>query len=314
MVDHDEEGGQAPDAVQPRESPPGGAADNVHVWKSDDVRAQIRPATVVVALAIGAGVLAGAGPVTSDDIRLLQFNLCGHSCSQDDAAKVGAIVDSLASFHPVAVSLNEVCGRQLGELLDGIAERGWAMSSRFMVTKRAGCGGGVDYGIAVLTRATIVDADPVTYAAQTRGTTELRGLLCVTGDLGRRPTRICTTHIVAGDEDPTGDLGREQVASAASHVGAYGVPVVLMGDFNLRPTDRGMSAMYTRSHRGGGYGIFDEVDQGSDNCRCGEATHDSGAKYDYIFLTARDFAVAGGVATGSRFSDHDLLRGWVTRR
>jgi endonuclease/exonuclease/phosphatase family metal-dependent hydrolase len=114
-----------------------------------------------------------------------------------------------------------------------------------MVTKRDGCSDGVDYGIAVLTRTTIVDADPVTYTAQNQGSTEFRGLLCVKAELGRRPTRICTSHIVASDEDRGGDLRREQIASAASHVGAYRVPVVPMGDFNLRPTDRAMSAMYT---------------------------------------------------------------------
>lgn len=290
--------------------------DNTHVWNSGHVWARIRPATVALALAIGAGVVAGTGPVTADadDIRLLQFNLCGHACSDDDADKVRAVVDSLAGFHPAAVSLDEVCGRQLAEVLDGVAGRGWAMNSRFMVTKRDGCRRGVDYGIAVLTRTAIVDADRVTYVAQSPGTAELRGLLCAKADLGRRPTRICTSHIVAGDEDPGGDIRRAQIASAAARVDSYRVPVVLMGDFNLRPTDRGMSALYAPSHRGGGNGVFDEVDQGPDDCRCGGPTQDSGDKYDYIFLTARDFEVVEGDVTPARFSDHDLLRGRVIHR
>jgi endonuclease/exonuclease/phosphatase family metal-dependent hydrolase len=279
------------------------------------VRAQLRPAAVVLALAVGAGVLCGTGPVTASatDVRLAQFNLCGHSCGDADADKVGAVVDAVAGLHPAAVSLNEVCERQLAGILDGIAGRGWAMSSRFMLTKRDGCGGGVDYGIAVLTRRTIVDADPMTYAAQSQGTDEFRGLLCVAADLGRRATRICTTHIVAGDEDRSGKLRREQIASAASRVGAYRGPVVLMGDFNLPPSAAAMSALYTRSHRGGGSGAFDEVDQGPQLCRCGEHTH-ARAKYDYIFVTARDFDVVDGDATPARFSDHDLLRGWVIDR
>jgi endonuclease/exonuclease/phosphatase family metal-dependent hydrolase len=287
------------------------------VWNAGGVWAQIRPTAFVLALAIGAGVLAGTGPVTSagDDIRLVQFNLCGHVCRDDDADKVGGVVNSLAGFHPMAVSLNELCRPQLAAVLDGISRRGWAMHARFLVTERGGCRGGVDYGIAVLTRTTIVDADPVTYAAQNHvGTTELRGLLCAKAELGSRPTRICTSHVVAADEDPSGDIRREQVAAAARWVAAYRVPVVVMGDFNLRPTDRAMSALYTRSHRGGGDGRFDEVDQGSEHCRCGEHTYDSGGKYDYIFVSAHDFVVAEGDATASRFSDHDLLRGWVITR
>jgi endonuclease/exonuclease/phosphatase family metal-dependent hydrolase len=271
---------------------------------------------VVVALALGAGALAGTGPVTSAGgaVRLVQFNLCGNACTADDADKVGAVVAAVTGFRPDAVSLDEVCRPQLNEIREGIGDRGWAMSGRFMVTKPHGCRGPVDYGIAVMTRAAIVDADHVTYVAQSAGTPERRGLLCVRADVGGRPTRVCTTHIVAGDEDRTGDLRRRQIASAALRLSTYPTPVVLMGDFNRRPTEPAMGALYAPSHRRAGHGVFDEVDQGAGACRCGAGTLHSGAKVDYIFVTARDFEVLDAAVVPVTFSDHDLLRGRVMDR
>lgn len=86
-----------------------------------------------------------------------------------------------------------------------------------------------------------------------------------------------------------------------------------MGDFNLPPGDHGLDRLYSHAHPGG-LGEFDEVAQGPTDCRCGQVTQRSGEKIDYVFVTARDFAVVGSDATHAGFSDHDSLRGWVTKR
>jgi endonuclease/exonuclease/phosphatase family metal-dependent hydrolase len=272
-------------------------------------------AAVLVAVA-GAGLLIATSTDTSASgrIRLLQFNMCGHACRDASSAKVAGVVDSLVGFHPAAASLNEVCRSQLTAIVAGTAARGWAMHARFIVTQPAECTGHVDYGNAVLTRSPVIDTDALTYAAQDPGNPEHRSLLCVKADLGNRPTRICTTHIVDASDDPVGDVRRTQIALAARRADSYDGPVVLMGDFNLRPPNSAMSVLYTKRHGDGAYGEFDEVGQGSGTCRCGEPTHDSGAKYDYIFVDHRDFDVADEGVRASRFSDHLALLGQVTER
>lgn len=272
-------------------------------------------AAVVVAVA-GAGLLFATSDVTSASggIRLLQFNMCGHACRDASSDKVAGVVDSLADFHPAAASLNEVCRSQFTAIAAGTAKRGWAMHARFSVTQPDECTDGADYGNAVLTRSPVIDTDTLTYSAQVPGNPEHRGLLCITAELGNRPTHICTTHIVDLSDDPVGDVRRTQIALAAHRAESYGGPVVLMGDFNALPPDSAMSVLYTKQHGDGGYGDFDEVGQGSRTCRCGDPTHDSGAKYDYIFVTGRDFDVVDENVRASRFSDHKALLGRVIER
>ena len=266
-------------------------------------------------LVVGLGAVATPTPTASatGDIRLFQFNMCGRVCPWPAQVKTAAVIDSLDQFHPAAVSLNEVCRSEFSGIVAGIASRGWKMSAAFLVTRKAACNDGADYGNAVLTRAEIGTVDQTIYKAQGPDHNEFRGLLCVTADLGLRPTRICSTHIVNSGPDPTGSIRRRQIAQAASLVGASGVPVVLMGDFNLPPGDQGLDRIYTPAHPGG-IGAFDEVDQGPGKCRCGEVTQRSGEKIDYVFVTARDFDIVNSQATHADFSDHDSLRGWVTKK
>lgn len=281
----------------------------------------VRRAVLRRSLLVGLLLVAGLGAVgtptptasATGGIRLFQFNMCGRACPWPTQVKITAVVDSLDEFHPAAVSLNEVCRSQLSEIVAGIASRRWKMSDAFLATRNDGCKDGTDYGNAVLTRAEIVTVDKTFYAAQGPDHHEFRGLLCVTADLGLRPTRICSTHIVNSGPDPTGSIRRRQIAQAASVVDAHRVPVVLMGDFNLPPGDQGLDRVYTRAHPGG-LGQFDEVDQGLGKCRCGGATQESGEKIDYVFVTASDFDIVNGSATKADFSDHASLEGWVTKK
>jgi endonuclease/exonuclease/phosphatase family metal-dependent hydrolase len=269
--------------------------------------------TAVVAAVVGAFLLVAPSRVTSPSvgIRLLQFNMCGHSCPEAASDKVAGVVDFLADFHPAAATLNEVCRSHLAGIVAGTADRDWAMHDRFIVTQPDGCADEGDYGNAVLTRATVINTDALTYAAQVPGDPEHRGLLCVTAQLGDRPTHICTTHIVDSSHDPAGDIRRAQIALAAQRVDSYGGPVVLMGDFNVSPTDSAMSVLYTKQDGGGGNGEFEEIGQGSHTCRCGESTG-FGSKFDYIFVSSRDFNVVDEILRESLFSDHKVLLGRVT--
>jgi endonuclease/exonuclease/phosphatase family metal-dependent hydrolase len=282
----------------------------------DVVTSRLVVTAVVVVAVVGAGVLVERATSTSasGSIRLLQFNICGHACNDADSDKVAGVVDALADVRPAAAGLNEVCSSQLTAIVDGTADRGWAMRGRFVVAQPHACTDGADYGNAVLTRTRVIDTDRLIYAAQDPGNPEHRALLCVEADLGGRPTHICSTHISDSTDDPVGDIRRAQIALAARQAGSYRGPVVLMGDFNARPRDRAMSVVYTKRHGGGGTGKFDEIGQGPGMCRCGEPTHGSRAKYDYIFVSHRDFAVVDGDVRSSPFSDHQVLLGRVTER
>ena len=267
-------------------------------------------------LVAGLGAAAAAPtPTTSatGDVRLFQFNMCGRACPWPTHVKTAAVVNAVAQFHPAAVSLNEACRSEFSGIVTGVAGRGWKMSAAFMTTKNDGCDDGTDFGNAVLTRAEIDTVDQTFYRAQGQDNGEFRGLLCVTADLGMRTTRICSTHIVNSGPDPTGSIRRRQIAQAASVLGASGLPVVLMGDFNVPPGDRGLDGLYTAAHRGGS-GQFDEVDQGPDKCRCGAVTQRSGEKIDYVFVTAGDFDIVKSQATHAAYSDHASLRGWVDKK
>jgi endonuclease/exonuclease/phosphatase family metal-dependent hydrolase len=188
------------------------------------------------------------------------------------------------------------------------------MHGRFIVTQPDECGPDGDYGLAVLTRAPVRDTDRLNFAAQVPGNPEHRGLLCVAARLAGRPTRICTTHIVDSFDDPVGDVRRAQIVTAARRVDAYRRPVVLLGDLNVRPRARVLNVLYTAAHGGGARGSFDEVGQGPASCRCGAATHGRVARYDYIFVRHRDFAVVGEALRRSPLSDHRALIGRVTAR
>ena len=247
-------------------------------------------------------------------MRLLQFNMCGHVCRDPSTDKVAAVADLLADVRPAAVALNEVCRVQLAGVVAGTAERGWAMHGRFIVTQPDECGSDGDYGLAVLTRASVRDTDRLNFAAQVPGNPEHRGLLCVAAGLGGRPTRICTTHIVDSFDDPVGDVRRTQIVTAARRVDAYRLPVVLMGDLNVRPRAPVLDVLYTRAHGGGAHGRFDEVGQGPDACRCGAATHGRVSRFDYVFVRHRDFMVVGEQLRRSPLSDHRALIGRVTTR
>jgi endonuclease/exonuclease/phosphatase family metal-dependent hydrolase len=249
----------------------------------------------------------------SADIRLFQLNMCGRVCHWPTSDKVAAVVDAVAGLHPAAVSLNEACRAELSDVVAGVDSRGWRMSAAFMATRKRACADGSDFGNAVLTRAPIAAVDPLPYRAQAPDHHEFRGLLCVTADLGHRTTRICSTHLLSPGRDPGASVRRRQVAEAASVVGVSGVPVVLMGDFNLPPTDRALGRLYTPAHTGGA-GLFDEIDQGADRCRCGAATQRSGEKIDYVFVTAGDFEVVDGHTTPATFSDHLALHGRIRTR
>jgi endonuclease/exonuclease/phosphatase family metal-dependent hydrolase len=285
----------------------------------------------VVTCALAGAFLLGAEATASADtpLRFWHFNMCGAiiaaPCNGGAEQPVSnAIKTLIENYDPHAVSLNEACQSQWATTYwDLNAAGAWTMHSRFVTTRylsaptsssTINCNvydGDRRFGNALFSRQTILMEPSATSLPKTQTTPETRKLWCMVVDL-TRDTVYCTVHITAYDPDIDA-----QIARVASTVNAWvddGIPVVLMGDFNVTPGDDRLDRIYSSALGGGAFGRFEEVDEynGSTTaCRCGESTLGS-RKIDYIFVSARDFYSADGDATSSSYSDHDPLRGSAT--
>jgi endonuclease/exonuclease/phosphatase family metal-dependent hydrolase len=269
---------------------------------------------VAVAIAAASLVAVPSSPAgaTTPRYRFFQFNMCGNICNEGGTAVVGAVRNSIFDFHPHAVSLNEACRSQYRRLLDLLDGSEWDMRGRFAVTRTGveSCGGSEKFGIAVLT------VKPITWARRWKLPSpkgEARKLLCVTTRMARRATRVCSTHITTGAHPVYQNKEIRKVKRTVTPWVKNGRPVVLMGDFNVVPTDNTLDRIYAPGHGGGSFGVFQEVDEGPDYCRCGEPTLGS-RKIDYVFLSARHWRSLWGNATHTDYSDHVPLRGSAARQ
>ena len=259
-----------------------------------------------LALALVAAGLSLAAADSAAASRFFQFNMCGSvrggECNGGETNPVaGAITASILDFKPHAVSLNEACRSQVRAVARRLRRAGRRMRFRWVQTEFSNNCPGDKFGNAVLTTNRITGSS----AWRLRGDPgeEVRKLLCVrTRVAGRRRTRVCSTHIETSSD--RGDQ-RAQIREVTNRVSRYsrnGVPVVLMGDFNVTPGDRLLNRLYRR---------FKETDQ-FQPCSCHEATIGS-SKLDYIFFSRRHWKGIRGDATFSDHSDHDPLRGWARR-
>jgi endonuclease/exonuclease/phosphatase family metal-dependent hydrolase len=287
----------------------------------------LRRSASLLALA-GALLLCTAGTASADTtVRFMHFNMCGAivaaPCNGGEELPVANSIKSMIEVNqPHAVSLNEACQSQWATAYWNLNAAGaWTMHSHFNSTRYLGeptasssstCKlyeGARRFGNAIFSRQTILMAPSSTSLPKTQDTPETRKLWCAVADL-YRDTVYCTVHITPYDADIDAQISR--VASTVNQWVDSGTPVVLMGDFNVTPTDDRLDRIYHSALGGGGYGRFEEVDQyhvsSTSRCRCGESTHGS-SKIDYIFVSARDFYSQSGDATSSSYSDHDPLYG-----
>jgi len=291
--------------------------------------------SVTICAVAGALLLCTEATASADTtLRFWHFNMCGAritGCNGGaDQPVSNAIKSSIENYKPHAVSLNEACESQWGTTYWNLNAAGiWSMNSRFVPTRylipedelqwglRCNVYGGAErraFGNALFSRQTIL-LEPSQVPLPPANTTETRKLWCMVVDL-YRDTVYCTVHITPNDANR-----RAQIESVASTVNRWvddGIPVVLMGDFNVTPDDDRLDPIYDSALGGDAYGRFEEVDEyhnSSTRCRCGEATRhgaDGDLKIDYIFASARDFYGVDGDATSSSYSDHDPLRGSAT--
>lgn len=197
-------------------------------------------AAVAAALGLAVSVDAAvdaAPPRPSSTYTLAQMNLCLSGvadCFADTEypAVVDTAIDRILEEAPDAVTLNEACS---GDVERVAAETGYRMRFATVLEGGAplGCvapsGRGV-FGIAVLTRERIGDADDGAFGAQPDA--EERRWLCATTAGG---LTACTAHLSTRGTDQSGAANDAQCAELSSVLAwhrAAGGPTIFGGDVN----------------------------------------------------------------------------------
>jgi endonuclease/exonuclease/phosphatase family metal-dependent hydrolase len=264
----------------------------------------LRATLAVAAAAMLAVPAAASGAVTA---QVGTFNMAGNTDRNKGGLKVAeAVVQSMLERRPLVMMLQESCYAQFHHTR---ARLNSLYRGAFFKVPGPTCKGRAgSYGNALLWRR---DALAVNHTKQyhlnSAAGLEKRQMGCVKSDAPRLVA--CTVHLSIRNQDASQE--REMaVVSQTARGWATKYPVIVGGDFNSRPGDNDLNAMYLPDYGGGAHGIFREID--NLGARDGEHTHADG-KLDYIFFTP-NLRWGGGDATHATDgrSDHDPLWGTLT--
>jgi len=292
---------------------------------------RLRALVIGVAVVLGVALVSPpAASAASLRLRILDFNACDQfgrgnaACDATPTQRTSAIVQSINSYAPHLVTLQEVCRSTVDMIAASLRPSWTAQFFSTFTTNDSRCQS-VDHtwGIAVLARSTVL-SNPQAHKLGVETSGEQRTLLCVDVAVGLA-VRTCTTHLTAGSDANAA----AQATTAVNLVNQWVADnaVVVGGDFNLNVRAcgntnvsnglrswyagrfgagvtrcyTGIGSMYeVDQYRAGGDGVYDESTLGS-------------AKIDFIFGNRQRMnADYSGDATSSGLSDHDPLRGAIT--
>jgi endonuclease/exonuclease/phosphatase family metal-dependent hydrolase len=291
----------------------------------------MRPA-VWTWLALPAAALLGLGAVPVDrpavvaaahpELRVVTWNICGEAggppgsdayCPyrNDPVTKAKAVAAVVAEHDANVVLLQEICGGEDGSELSLIAaDLGPQWSVRHAVAQRPDDGasycrgtgandlkGNIGEAIAVKATITETTVQPTVPSTPAFNSQQLP-LLCVR--TLQWTTRICTTHVLAGADDPR---RAGQIDNIRSAVWPDRYDLVLGGDFNLFPDSTLLAPLES---------AFDECDRHaySSGDTVNEVTHHAWSSSTKEVWKKRDHIFAAVPGTGSLFHycDADLSR------
>lgn len=291
----------------------------------------LRALAIATALVL-AGALCNppAASAASLRLRVLDFNACDQygrgnaDCDATPTQRASAIAQSITSYGPSVVMLQEVCRSTVDMIIGSLGPAWKAQFFSTYTTTDSRCQS-IDHtwGIAVLARSQVLDSpQSFTLGMETSG--EVRTLLCVDVAVGLA-VRACTTHLTSGSDANAAVQSNTAVDQVDPWTTAR--TVLVGGDFNLNVRAcgntnvstglrrwystrfgagatrcyNGVGSMYeVDQYRTGGDGVYDETTLGS-------------VKIDFVFGNRQHVnADVDGDATTSSLSDHDPLRGAVT--
>jgi endonuclease/exonuclease/phosphatase family metal-dependent hydrolase len=200
--------------------------------------------------------------------RVLHWNIAGGKVNDCRPAGIAAAVRRLVREHDIQfVGLNEVCPEQYDAIHAELRQLwGKPASARFSAYVRDGKPRII--GNAIFSR---LDLDQITRNRLGEDQYGDRNLLC--GRLAARPhLRFCSTHLTPGD-----DKARTQLARVFDQLERWWSErrdtILIAGDFNLRPDDPGLNAVYSQHanhalHNPNNHGSYRELDDNDpDHCK-----------------------------------------------
>ena len=256
------------------------------------------------AIGVAATTTAAPAEAAPGAIRVITHNVQKKVGAVDAAFK-----EARATSGPEVILLQEVCEG----MVSGIKARIGHAVYRERKSPNTNCGGGGIGEMAIWTGGGLLGTSKHDLGTRQTGG-HLYGLACVAFSYANRPTRACSTHLAAGntDFDPIRQATAKEIQAKANTWIGEGKRVVVGGDFNSRPSDAAMNAMYGVGPLSGG--PFREIHQtrGPENQDRGGLNTFYKKKIDYIFISKVDAQSSGGseqVCKACTPSDHRMLWG-----
>jgi endonuclease/exonuclease/phosphatase family metal-dependent hydrolase len=258
-----------------------------------------------VAILAAALVACSAAPAAAAD-QVGTFNMAGQAKNKGKTAVAEDVMRSMLDRRPLVMTLQEVCYTQFHHLRAKL--NSLYAGAFFKVPARRCKEGNASFGNAVFWRRASLKVNYVKqYPLGSSPGLEQRQMGCVKSDQPRFVA--CSVHLTNPKDQATRQSQHREMAKVAETVNGWAskYPVVVSGDFNARPGELLMSALYQGVYGGGAAGLFREVS--SPTARRGEPSHDKG-KLDYIFASP-GLNPRGGDATKSLRSDHRPVWGVI---
>lgn len=266
--------------------------------------AALAAASVLLSGGIALGAATSPAAAADASIRVIT-----HNTQKKVGAVDAAFAEARATSGPEVILLQEVCAG----MVDGIKSRMGHAVYRERKASNTNCGGAGIGEMAVWTGGSLSGTSRHDLGAVQAGG-HVYGLACVTFSHAGRATRACSTHLAAGgaEFDPVRQATAKAIQDKSNTWIGEGKRVIVGGDFNSRPGDATMNAMYGVGPLSGG--PFREIHQtrGSANQDRGGLNTFYSKKIDYIFVSKVDAASSGGtenVCKDCTPSDHRMLWG-----
>jgi endonuclease/exonuclease/phosphatase (EEP) superfamily protein YafD len=256
--------------------------------------------SLVVACSSALGLAMPATAVGSP-ISVWTFNACGQSCHHGAESPITTGIGLVMTLsRPFAVMIQELCLNQAEALAD-LTGYHWEFASGINACVVNGVS--TPFGNAVFSRNAFT-GERYTVALPNPQNTEPRTVVCNSTPGLLSDVVLCSTHLSPGRERRNRTEQAKIIADMTSQPVAFRGTLVIGGDFNANPTASEMTPLYNS---------YSEADSSPSCVRCGRPTHNSGAKFDYLW----EFDARGGgvwqqdqtsAVPGVGGSDHLLYR------